>query len=407
MFEAVLRRLEPFAQEFTRHEKQLFLVGGAVRNLFLGRPAQDFDFATDALPTEVQAFFRRVLPTGLQHGTVTVLFQGESYEVTTFRVDGKYTDGRRPDDVAFTPNLLDDLGRRDFTINALALNLADGTLTDPHDGRGDLVRRTIRAIGDPGRRFDEDALRILRLFRFASQLGFSIDPPTLAAVAPRRSKLGAVSKERIREELTKAMAGPHPKLAWVPLGEMGFFQDLFSPLDPTPLSQAALGVLEQLPSALRWAFWFTVSCGKDRTLWESILKNLTFSNTDRESILGPAKAWDFLQSSEAVALISKRLIEAWGSRDRVSLGVEYLKALEEVGFWEDGKRLVTEVVRAAGSGEPIFLSDLAITGKDVLSAGVPSGPRVGEVLKILQREVWQDPRLNRIEALLLRLRNLQ
>jgi len=407
MFEAVLQRLGPFAQEFTRHGKQLFLVGGAVRNLFLGRVVQDFDFATDALPAEVQTFFRRVLPTGLQHGTVTVLFQGDSYEVTTFRVDGDYTDGRRPDGVVFTPSLEEDLKRRDFTINALALNLADGSLTDPHDGRGDLERRLLRAIGDPGRRFDEDALRLLRLFRFASQLGFSIDPPTLAAVAPRRSRLGAVSRERIREELAKAMAGAYPDFAWVPLEKQGILQDLFAPLSLVPMDPAGWKTLVQLPPTLRWGFWLTAVAGRDRGAWDRALKALTFSNSDREAILGPPKAWDFLESPEAAILAAKGLIEAWGSRERVGLGVGYLRALEKAGIWKDVRGLLPEVVRVADSSEPVFLSELAVTGRDLLAAGVPPGPRMGEVLKALQKEVWATPGINESAKLLQRILGLR
>jgi len=407
MFEAVLQRLEPFAREFTRHGKQLFLVGGAVRNLFLGKEAQDFDFATDALPEDVQSYFRKVLPTGLQHGTVTVLFQGASYEVTTFRVDGGYADARRPDRVVFTPSLEEDLRRRDFTINALALNMADGSLWDPHDGRGDLERKLLRAIGDPGQRFDEDALRMLRLFRFASQLGFSIEPATLEAVAPRRSRLGFVSRERVRDELAKAMAGARPELAWVPLESLGFLQDLFAPLVPQRLPAEGWKVLAPLPPLLRWSLWLTAACGPDRGAWDRALKALTFSNANRDAILGPPKAWDFLNRDEPVSVAAKGLIEAWGSRERVGMGVDYVKALAGVGLWGDERGLVQELLRVLASGEPVFLAELALSGRDLLSAGVGPGPLVGEMLKRLQHAVWTRPELNEAEELLRLVRSLQ
>lgn len=399
MFQTVLRHLRPFAQEFARHGKQVYLVGGAVRDLLLGKTVQDYDFTTDALPGEVQAFFPKVLPTGLQHGTVTVLFQGEPYEVTTFRVDGGYSDGRRPDAVTFTASLEEDLKRRDFTVNAMALNLADGTLSDPHNGQGDLKNRTLRAIGHPGSRFDEDALRLLRLYRFASQLGFSIDPATEAAVPERRHKLKTVSRERIREELNKAMRGSFPGLAWGPLSERGFLGDLFAPLTPLPLTPAGLGRLALLSPTLRWSFWLTLCCGPDRTLWEAALKSLTFSNADREAALGPALAWDHIAAEGSLKVRAKAIIHDWGSRTRIAPGTEYLEALEAVGFWKDDDALVSEIRRAGMSGEPVFLSELALGGKNLLAEGIEPGPQVGQVLRRLQREVWADPEKNTEETL--------
>ncbi len=406
MFETVLRQLGPFAQEFSRRGKQVYLVGGAVRNLLLGKTVQDYDFTTDAQPAEVQTYFRKVLPTGLQHGTVTVLFQGESYEVTTFRVDGAYSDGRRPDAVRFTPNLEEDLKRRDFTINAMALNLADGTLSDPHNGRADLQSRTLRAIGDPGTRFDEDALRLLRLYRFASQLGFSIDPATEAAVPSRRPALRAVSRERIREELNKALRGAFPGLAWEPLTRMGFLRDLFAPLDPVPLSQAGLEQLTMIAPDLRWAFWLTLCCGRERSLWERALKSLTFSNADRDAALGPALVWDHGEAEGPLTVRAKAVIHDWGSRDRVEPGTEYLKALEAAGFWKDDG-LAAEIRRAAASGEPVFLSELAVGGKELMTEGFPPGPRLGQALKVLQRAVWAEPAENTGERLRALVRDLQ
>ena len=407
MFETVLQDLSPFAREFTRHGKQIYLVGGAVRNLLLGRSVKDFDFTTDALPTEVMTYFRKVLPTGLQHGTVTVLFGGANYEVTTFRVDGTYTDGRRPDGVTFTPSLEEDLKRRDFTINALALNLADGSLADFHGGRADLECGVIRAIGDPGQRFDEDALRVLRLFRFASQLEFSVDPPTLAAVEPRRTRLAAVSKERIREELLKALGGSRPELAWAPLDRMGILGDLFPLLAPEALSERSLAVLPRVPVDLRWSFWLTAACGSKKTLWEKALRTLTFSNADLSASLGPPLALDFLKASAPLPVTAKAIIEAWGDRARVGPGCEYLEALEEAGIWIDTLGMKRELTRVRDSGEPIFVGELALGGRDLLAAGVPPGPAVGQTLKVLQKEVWADPALNVSTRLLGRLPHLR
>jgi tRNA nucleotidyltransferase (CCA-adding enzyme) len=400
MFEPVLQKLEPFAREFVRHGKQVYLVGGAVRNLLLGRPVNDFDFTTDALPSEVQTFFRKVLPTGLQHGTVTVLFQGDSYEVTTFRVDGDYTDGRRPDGVTFTPSLEEDLRRRDFTINALALNLADGTLADFHGGHADLQAGVLRAIGDPGQRFDEDALRLLRLFRFSAQLRFAIEAHTLAAVGPRRPQLAKVSRERIREELAKAMAGVQPSLAWGPLGQLGFLNDLFAPLAPAVLPSRGLATLDGLPADLRWSYWLTAAGGGDRSQWESVLKGLTFSNADVAAALGPCKALDWITPSHPLGTRAKAVIEAWGSRQRVEPGLEYLRALEADGLWSDDAGLQAEILRATTATEPVFVGELAVSGKDLILAGIKAGPGLGETLRALQQAVWANPELNEPGALL-------
>ena len=404
MFDSLVQSLAPFSREFIGRGKQIYLVGGAVRNLLLGRPAKDLDFTTDALPAEVMTYFKKVLPTGLKHGTVTVLVQGEPYEVTTFRVDGTYSDGRRPDSVAFTPSLEEDLKRRDFTINAIALNLADGALADPHDGQGDLRRKRLRTVGDPGARFDEDALRLLRLFRFAAQLGFSIDPATLAAVSSRTPRLAVVSRERIREELAKAMAGAFPDLAWEPLANMEVLTDLFAPLTPRGLTADSLSRLRSLAPDLRWAWWLTAACGPPSG-WEEVLRGLTFSNADIEAFTGPARALEWLSNPD-VRTAAKAVLAAWGSRDRTALGTDYLAALEAEGCWKDRFGLQNEIARAAASGEPVFLAELAVNGQQLIDTGVPKGPRVGKVLKTLQREVWASPDLNDRERLLERTRSL-
>ncbi len=179
-------RVPPVVREFARVFRsagfQCHLVGGAVRDILLGRPHTDFDVATDAVPAQVIPLFRRVIPTGIRHGTVTVLFKGTTFEVTTFRTEADYSDGRRPDSVTFGPSITEDLARRDFTINAIAYDLHADRVEDPHSGRADLRRRIIRAIGDPGERFREDGLRPLRACRFAAQLGFTVDEPTLRAI---------------------------------------------------------------------------------------------------------------------------------------------------------------------------------------------------------------------------------
>ncbi|MBQ5360668.1 MAG: CCA tRNA nucleotidyltransferase, partial [Lachnospiraceae bacterium] len=190
---------------------EAYVVGGCVRDSVMGRKPNDWDITTSALPTDVKALFKRTVDTGLKHGTVTVLMGGESFEVTTYRIDGEYGDGRHPDQVTFTASLEEDLKRRDFTINAMAYNYTAG-LVDLFDGREDLRRKCIRAVGDPEKRFSEDALRILRAVRFAAQFGFGIEPETAGAIRELAPTLQKVSAERIRDELNKLLVSDHPEL---------------------------------------------------------------------------------------------------------------------------------------------------------------------------------------------------
>ncbi|MBR0153830.1 MAG: CCA tRNA nucleotidyltransferase, partial [Lachnospiraceae bacterium] len=202
--ELILRSLEEAGHE-------AYIVGGCVRDALLGREPQDWDITTSALPEQVQALFRRTIDTGIQHGTVTVMFGKEAYEVTTYRIDGEYHDGRHPDQVTFTRSLEEDLKRRDFTINAMAYNPKRG-LVDLFGGQKDLAERVIRAVGDARERFSEDALRMLRAVRFAGQLGFAIEEGTLEGIRALAPTLAKISQERIREELTKLLLSPQPEL---------------------------------------------------------------------------------------------------------------------------------------------------------------------------------------------------
>ena len=190
-----------------------YFVGGCVRDSLLGRRVHDWDAATSAPPQAVQALFERTAPTGLRHGTVTVISGGRALEVTTFRTEGAYSDHRRPDSVRFTGDLAADLSRRDFTINAMAMG-PEGDVTDLFGGRADLQRRLIRCVGEPERRFSEDALRMLRALRFSAQLGFDIDPRTDAAVTALAPTAAALSAERVRDEFLRALASPRPQRAW-------------------------------------------------------------------------------------------------------------------------------------------------------------------------------------------------
>ena len=197
------------------HGHEAYAVGGCVRDSLLGREADDWDITTSASPYEVKALFRRTIDTGIQHGTVTVMLDKEGFEVTTYRIDGEYEDGRHPKEVLFTKNLEEDLKRRDFTINAMAYNEQTG-MVDIFGGVEDLNNKIIRCVGVAGERFDEDALRIMRAFRFSAQLGFAIEENTKLAAAKRAENLKKISPERIRVELTKLLLSKNPdRLLWM------------------------------------------------------------------------------------------------------------------------------------------------------------------------------------------------
>lgn len=199
--EALLKRLEDAGFE-------AYYVGGCVRDHLMGRAVHDVDITTNALPEQTAAVFEgyKVIPTGIRHGTVTVIAEGTPYEITTYRVDGSYSDSRRPDSVEFTPDIVQDLARRDFTMNAIAMDIR-GNIVDPFGGRGDIEHALIRCVGEPEKRFTEDALRIMRGIRFASQLGFGIEEKTAQAIIDMRGRLSIISRERVREELDKLLCG--------------------------------------------------------------------------------------------------------------------------------------------------------------------------------------------------------
>ena len=200
-----------FATVLLSAGRQCYLVGGALRDLLVGRPSADFDIATDARPEEVQRLYRRTVPTGIKHGTVTVLADGTTFEVTTFRTETTYSDGRRPDAVRYATTILEDLGRRDFTINALALDLGPGgELVDPFGGRADLKAGVVRAVGDAAQRFAEDGLRLLRACRFVAQLGYTLEDTTRVGMVQTADNLRRIAVERVRDELDKMLLSANP-----------------------------------------------------------------------------------------------------------------------------------------------------------------------------------------------------
>ena len=254
-----------------------YAVGGCVRDSLLGRTAHDWDLCTSALPQQVMELFgtEQCIPTGLQHGTVTIKYGGQLYETTTFRTEGSYTDGRHPDEVRFVPDVREDLARRDFTINAMAYNAAEG-LVDPFGGQKDLQNGLLRAVGEPQQRFTEDALRILRLYRFAARFGFALDAATARAARQLAPHLDCISAERIQEELAKLLAAPQPGAYLEP----AVLAVVLPELTPESLT-AAKPVVDACPAGeenlpVRWAALLG-ALGEADT--RRVLKRLRCSNT--------------------------------------------------------------------------------------------------------------------------------
>ncbi len=223
--------LKQFSRTFIDAGYECYLVGGAVRSMLLNRDRGDFDVATNAPPERVRRLFRRVIPTGIRHGTVTVLFKGEQIEVTTYRTEGRYSDSRHPDSVEFVGSIDEDLKRRDFTINSIAAELPTGRIYDPNDGRGDLKRSLIRTIGDPEERFSEDGLRLMRACRFAAQLEFKVEETTLTAISTCAVRIDQVSAERKRDELMRMLESRRPSIGLNLMAETSLLKRVIPEMD--------------------------------------------------------------------------------------------------------------------------------------------------------------------------------
>lgn len=346
------------------------LAGGCVRDSLLGRRPSDWDIASSASPEEVLALFPRCVPTGIKHGTVTVLSGGGSVEVTAFRAEGGYSDHRRPDSVSFGCPLEADLARRDLTVNAMAMDAA-GEITDPFGGRDDLRRRLLRCVGEPERRFDEDALRMLRTVRFSAQLGFEIEPRTLEAIRALAHLASGLSAERVRDELLKTLRSPAPGLVWQ-LVDLGLLGACLAPGDASAPREA----LDVLPIYARLAhFCRGLELGGYIMSTDRFLAALRF---DGETIRRTASAVEVLKS---------------GSRDWKRLLRGHGEAAVLAAHPKN--RALRAVLR---SGECWELSSLAIGGRELAALGY-SGPELGRELRRLLDHVIDCPADNRADIL--------
>lgn len=346
------------------------LAGGCVRDSLLGRRPSDWDVASSAMPEEVLALFPRCVPTGIKHGTVTVLSHGGKVEVTTFRAEGAYSDHRRPDSVAFGCPLEADLARRDLTVNAMAMDVA-GRLTDPFGGRADLERGLLRCVGEPERRFDEDALRMLRTLRFSAQLGFDIEPRTLEAIRALAPLAASLSAERVRDELVKTLRSPRPDAVWS-LVDFRLLDAYLAPGD----AAAERCPLAPLPIYARPArFCLALECGGYIMSTSTLLTALRF---DSVTVRTTSAAVEVLKS---------------GRRDWKRLLRDYGEAA--VLAAHPKSRALREVLR---SGECWTLSGLAIGGAELMRLGY-SGPELGRELDRLLDHVIDCPFDNRADIL--------
>lgn len=372
-----------------------YVVGGCVRDSLLGLTPHDWDLCTSALPQQVMELFgaQRCIPTGLQHGTVTVKQSGALYEITTFRTEGTYTDGRHPDEVHFVPDVREDLARRDFTINAMAYNEKEG-LVDPFGGQTDLQSGVLRAVGVPRQRFTEDALRILRLHRFAARFGFAIDPPTAQAAQELCAHLDCVSVERIEEELAKLLSAPAPA-AYLDEKILGVVLPELSPealaaakpvVDACPAGERALPV--RLAALL-------LSLGEDGT--RRTLKRLRCSNACieetavlvREAVPGVPVSLNIYARRllGKYNLCTVQRIAALGTALQPEHAADFA-ALSELAEQLDADGVCCRV------------SQLAVNGRDLMAAGVPAGPGIRKVLEALLDGVIREEYPNERQALL-------
>lgn len=383
-----------------------YAVGGCVRDSLLGRTAHDWDLCTSALPQQVMELFgtEQCIPTGLQHGTVTIKYGGQLYETTTFRTEGSYTDGRHPDEVQFVPDVREDLARRDFTINAMAYNAAEG-LVDPFGGQKDLQNGLLRAVGEPQQRFTEDALRILRLYRFAARFGFALDAATARAARQLAPHLDCISAERIQEELAKLLAAPQPGAYLEP----AVLAVVLPELTPESLT-AAKPVVDACPAGeenlpVRWAALLG-ALGEADT--RRVLKRLRCSNAciEETAVLvreaaeqGVCRSFSEEKASAHVDDISvRRLLGQYGL-----CTVERLCALCAALHPQNAPDCALAAQRARqleADGVCCRVSQLAVNGRDLMAAGIPAGPALRRVLEALLDGVIRAEYPNEKPALL-------
>lgn len=383
---------------------EAYAVGGCVRDSILGRVPGDWDITTSALPMQVKGLFRRTVDTGIQHGTVTVMLGRNGYEVTTYRIDGKYEDSRHPESVEFTPKLEEDLKRRDFTINAMAYNDEHG-IVDIFDGVGDLQRKIIRCVGNAHDRFDEDALRILRAVRFSAQLGFGIEENTAGAAKELAVNLKKISSERIHTEFNKMLKSPHPDYFSV-ADAIGIMEivlpeyHVMSAEDKAFVGTLARECACQLPE--RYAAMLFMSGGyseKDPAdTAKRVLKRLKLDN-DTINTASMLLHFGMLEITDDESRI-RHIIYETGDKNILRI-LDFRAAYEKCigNDITDVRRMYDICNMIFERGDCVSLKNLAITGRELIAMGVPAGRQMGEILNSLLMLVLDNPQFNDREQL--------
>jgi len=435
----IARPVLEICKELRNAGERAWVVGGCVRDTVRGQRVNDWDVATTALPQKIQQTFPRVIPTGIDHGTVTVLWKDGAYEVTTLRGEGAYTDGRRPDSVVFVGDIDRDLARRDFTVNAIAYDPVDGQVVDPFHGLIDMRNKVLRAVGDPSERFQEDGLRILRGARFVATLEFELDEATEAAFRGALDTFRKVSPERVREEWVKAMKARTPSRAFEVMRRTGILEVTYPELleqvgceqnqwhaydvwghtmrvldestgDPTERIAALLHDVGKPRTRAwsdktnDWTFYHHEKVGADMaSQW---LRDYRFSNRERELIVSLIRHHLICYSAEWTDAAVRRFIKRVGPAHVAPLlRLGEADALGKGRYVEEElaalKELRGRIDDALEQGSALATRDLAVGGRDViehLEGG--AGPRVGEILRNLLDRVIEDPSLNTRDKLL-------
>lgn len=384
---------------------EAYVVGGCVRDCALGLPPHDWDITTSALPLEIKRLFYRTVDTGIKHGTVTVMSGNHGYEVTTYRIDGTYADGRHPDKVEFTDRLSEDLRRRDFTINAMAYSDSRG-LVDLFGGREDLARHVVRCVGIPHERFGEDALRMMRAIRFSAQLGFAIDKDTFDAIVDLAGNIRLVSMERVQAELTKTLLSPNPARCSL-YADTGLFRTILPEIDQAfemTRREKTIRLLESLPAdkTLRYAglLYFQTPQAADKTLRHLKMDNQTIREV---KLLLETKDIHIEENEPAVRMALhtygpdalKRIAEFDAGMTEAKEKISGFPLRRHRAHRQVLDRLIAAVTARK---DPVNISDLDITGDDLMAMGL-KGREIGEVLNRLMALVLEKPDLNHREVL--------
>jgi len=436
--------LKEIASIFNANQKEIYLVGGAVRDMLRGKKIHDWDLATNALPEEVTAIMRKskakVIPTGIKHGTVTVIYKDHSAEITTFRLESEYSDGRHPDKVSYASGIEEDLSRRDFTMNAIALRLPDGKIADPFGGKKDIKAKIIRCVGNAAERFNEDGLRPLRAVRFASQLGFKIEQKTKDAIPGTLENAAKVSWERVRDEIDKILASSMlPSAGFLLMRETGLLKLFIPELD-------ACGGVEQkgfhqfdvlnhslfacdycaannfsrelrlaalfhdigkpqvrAPDAASGVYTFYRHEEVSANMGRVILNRLRYPNAVIDKVCHLIKEHMFLYTDNWSDAAVRRFIARVGKENLDD--IYCLRRADIYGFskknpdYRSIEQLVERVNKVLEKSKVFTIKNIAINGSDLMAAGVPAGKMIGAILKELLETVLDDPEQNTKERL--------